>query len=312
MSTDAPHPQPPTMDQAATRRWSAMPHRQSPWLHNEVARRMAQRLQWVLKKPQSWVHWEPVLGGEEAHQLIFNAYPQSDSQVRVAQIESLKDFKSRWGTPWRQFLNTWLSRLGAPSLKRCVTLCESPAPAAAQMLWANMCLHYSAEPKGLIKSWHDALQEGGFLMFSCLGPDTLKELQTIYQQQGWPPPAHEFTDMHDWGDMLVHAGFAEPVMDMERIQLTFESPARLLRELRGLGRNFHRHRFGACRGRQWLRQLHHALADFFAPGAPLTLTFEIIYGHAFKPEPRLKITPVTQVSLGQFKDMLQRNNSDAS
>jgi malonyl-CoA O-methyltransferase len=288
-----------------------MQPRQSPWLHNEVARRMAQRLQWVLKKPQSWVHWEPLLGGDEAQRLIFQAYPLSDCQVRVAHSQSLKDFKSRWGTPWRQLLNIWLSRVGLPVLRRCVTLSESLAPASVQMLWANMCLHYSSEPVDLIKSWHEALKDGGFLMFSCLGPDTLKELRAIYQQQEWPPPAHEFTDMHDWGDMLVHAGFAEPVMDMERIQLAFESPDRLLRELRGLGRNFHRHRFGTCRGRQWLRKMHQALSDYFVSGAPLTLTFEIIYGHAFKPEPRVKLTPVTQVPLGQFKGMLHRNNFGA-
>jgi malonyl-CoA O-methyltransferase len=62
-------------------------------------------------------------------------------------------------------------------------------------------------------------------MFSCLGPDTLRELRALYAALGWPPPAHEFTDMHDWGDMLVASGFAEPVMDMERITLSFATPS---------------------------------------------------------------------------------------
>jgi malonyl-CoA O-methyltransferase len=63
-------------------------------------------------------------------------------------------------------------------------------------------------------------------MFSCFGPDTLRELREhLPVALGWPAPAHEFTDMHDWGDMLAQAGFAEPVMDMERITLTFPTPA---------------------------------------------------------------------------------------
>ena len=83
--------------------------------------------------------------------------------------------------------------------------------------------------------WHRALAVDGYLMFSCLGPDTAKELRAVYADMGWPPAGHAFTDMHDWGDMLVQAGFAEPVMDMERITLTFATPQRLLEELRELG-----------------------------------------------------------------------------
>ena len=92
------------------------------------------------------------------------------------------------------------------------------------MLWANMALHMAADPQALIAQWHRALATDGFLMFSCLGPDTLRELRALYAALGWPPAGHEFTDMHDWGDMLVHAGFAEPVMDMERIVLTWDTP----------------------------------------------------------------------------------------
>ena len=121
---------------------------------------------------------------------------------------------------------------------------HGPLPdAGVQMLWANMALHMSADPQALIAQWHRALATDGFLMFSCLGPDTLRELRALYAALGWPPPAHDFTDMHDWGDMLVHAGFAEPVMDMERITLTWETPARLLEELRELGANLHPGRF---------------------------------------------------------------------
>ena len=66
--------------------------------------------------------------------------------------------------------------------------------------------------------------------------------------------------MHDWGDMLVHAGFAEPVMDMERIVLTWADAEAALAELRTLGRNLHPARFRALRGRAWRRALLRGLA----------------------------------------------------
>ena len=176
------------------------------------------------------------------------------------------------------------------------------------MLWANMALHMAADPQALIAYWHKALAVDGFLMFSCLGPDTLRELRRLYQARGWPTPAHEFTDMHDWGDMLVQAGFAEPVMDMERIELTFETPERLLQELRELGRNLHKGRFAGLRGRAWRDALRAAMAQELpdaAQGGRLKLTFEVVYGHAFKPQPRIGVAPQTVVPLDEMRMALR-------
>jgi malonyl-CoA O-methyltransferase len=177
---------------------------------------------------------------------------------------------------------------------------------AVQMLWANMALHLSADPQALMAHWHRALAVDGFLMFSCLGPDTLRELRTLYAALGWPPPSHEFTDMHDWGDMLVHGGFAEPVMDMERITLTFDTPLRLLAELRELGANLHPARFAGLRGRHWRARLEQELdRGLRGPDGRLALTFEIIYGHALKPLPRAKMSESSAVSLQDMRTMLQ-------
>jgi malonyl-CoA O-methyltransferase len=115
--------------------------------------------------------------------------------------------------------------------------------------------------------------------------------------------------MHDWGDMLLSSGFAAPIMDMERITLTYETPEALLNELRSLGRNLNPQRFSACRGRAWLKQLHQQLRQQLASpahGGRLALTFEVIYGHAFKAPTRLAVKPETQVSLAQMKAQLKR------
>ena len=180
------------------------------------------------------------------------------------------------------------------------------------MLWANMALHTATDPLAVLKQWRQWLSPTGFVMFSTLGPDTLHELRQLYQQRGWPPPCHSFTDMHDWGDMLVQAGFAEPVMDMERIRLTFATPQRLLQELAELGCNLHPQRFPALRGRHWRRRLHEVLQDKLGEpdeGGQLALTFEIIYGHAYKPKPRVRVSASSAVSLEDMRAMLREGSS---
>jgi malonyl-CoA O-methyltransferase len=175
------------------------------------------------------------------------------------------------------------------------------------MVWANMLLHQSADPQALIAQWHRALAVDGFLMFSCLGPDTLRELRQAFEAQSWPAPAHEFTDMHDWGDMLVEAGFAEPVMDMERITLSYTSAESMLAELRDLGRNFHVQRFAGLRGRRWHAQLLSVLQTLARPDEDgrLALTFEVVYGHALKPQPRAKVQALSAIDLQDMRTMLR-------
>ena len=183
-----------------------------------------------------------------------------------------------------------------------------PEEASVDMLWSNMGLHAESDPESVIRRWHRALSIDGFLMFSCFGPDTLRELREVYHQLGWPPCSHEFTDMHEWGDMLVQSGFAEPVMDMERITLTYADAESLLAECRLLGRNLHRERFAGLRGKRWLSQLKTALLALAKPqqDGRLTLTVEVIYGHALKPIPRLKVQSESTVSLQDMRTLLSK------
>ena len=292
---------PPTLDAVAAARWQRVAPAVSPWLNEEVAGRMLDRLQWIKLMPASWADWGAVRGGLKAHAGLAKKYPKSE--CFVAEAPGL-----RAQAAIKNIASSWWQRL---SMGRGGVRFELPPPASVEMLWANMQLHEAADPQALLAVWHRALKVNGFLMFSCLGPDTAIELRELYRQLGWPPAGHELTDMHDWGDMLVEAGFAEPVMDMERITLTFASPARLLQELKGLGRNFHPARFGSLRGRQWRAQLEDLLCRHLGKGADgrLSLTFEVIYGHAVKPQPKVRVSAQSAVSVEDMRSMLRNPGS---
>jgi len=193
-----------------------------PWLHAEVARRMAERLQIMKLVPTVVIDWWSRSGA--SRQALRSAYPRAQ---RV-QVEPDAVFRQPRNVPW------WsVGRRGAGE-----AVAESAVPdAQAQLLWANMMLHAVADPGALLSQWRRALSREGFVMFSTLGPDTLKTLREVYRDAGWGAAHAPFVDMHDVGDMLVRAGFADPVMDQEMLRLTWATPAALLSELRGLGAN---------------------------------------------------------------------------
>lgn len=297
---------PPTIDQVAAARWQQRLIQPSPWLHEEVARRMDERLGWIKLQPTRWAHWEPMRGGTLGHALVAQRYPGAESYIVEPSAPQMAAASAAIAKPW------WNPARWTGGSTRFA----APPDEGVQMLWANMALHMASDPQRLIAQWHKALAIDGFLMFSCLGPDTLREVRDLYQRKGWPAPSHDFTDMHDWGDMLVAAGFAEPVLDMERIVLSFETPGRLLLELRSLGRNLHPARFGQLRGRQWHHRLKDAMELHLRSGVqtpsdpehsgPLQLTFEVIYGHALKPTRRLSVRPETTLSLDEMRKQLNR------
>jgi len=279
-------------------RWSRfLAARGTPWLHQEVARRMFERLQWFRRKPQTWAHVCPALSGADVHRdLLQSVGPRAVLVEPEPARRARMDRELAW--PWWH----WRRVLGSGADW------QEPAEQSRDMVWANLVLHTHMDPAELLKRWHAWLRVDGFVMFSCLGPDTARELRSVYQDRGWPPPAADLTDMHDWGDMLVRCGFAEPVMDMERLTLTFSSAGNLLSEVRQWGRNVHPRRFAHLRGRGWQQDL---LASIERDGVRqsdgrLSLTVEVIYGHALKPAARWKADAVSTVAVDDLRRSLRQ------
>ena len=109
------------------------------------------------------------------------------------------------------------------------------ATAAADLVWSNLALQWVNDPRHAFAELHRVLKPGGLLMFSSFGPDTLKELRAAFRGADERTHVHRFIDMHDVGDMLLAAGFADPVMDMEYLTLTYDAVRDLMRDLKALG-----------------------------------------------------------------------------
>ena len=160
------------------------------------------------------------------------------------------------------------------------------ASGSCDLVWSNLSLAWAADPIVCIKEWLRVLRVGGLLMFTSYGPDTLKELRTAFAAEDEAPHVHPFVDLHDLGDILGASGFAEPVMDMEMLTLTYPDTAALLADLRASGQtNAHSRRRRALTGQaRWNRVL--ARYGATAENGRLPASFEIVYGHAWKPEAR--------------------------
>jgi malonyl-CoA O-methyltransferase len=154
---------------------------------------------------------------------------------------------------------------------------------SVDLVWSNLALHWHPQPDKVFAEWRRVLTVDGLLMFSNFGPDTLKELRAAFAAMDETPHALPFVDMHDFGDQLVEAGFTTPVMDMEQITVTYDTTAALLADVRALGGNpLATRRRGLVGRAAWQRMLA-ALEAQRRPDGKLALTFEVIYGHAFRP-----------------------------
>jgi malonyl-CoA O-methyltransferase len=253
---------------------------------------MADRLPVIRLQPQTVVDWSGFLGASE--DVLRQAYPKA--RRIVVEHDELLAAHGAAKAPW------WSLRRRPAS----EVLPASSVPAGAgQLLWANMRLQAEGDPPALMAQWHRALAVDGFLMFSTLGPGTLPELRELHGERGWGPPMADFVDMHDLGDMLVHAGFADPVMDQETITLTWATPQAALAELRALGGNAHPRRPPGLRPRAWLDALHQALLAWADAQGRVALRFEVVYGHAFRPAAKALVQPHTEVSLDAMREMVR-------
>jgi malonyl-CoA O-methyltransferase len=157
---------------------------------------------------------------------------------------------------------------------------------AFDLVWSNLTLQWLNDLPRAFAEFRRTLKVGGLLTFTTLGPDTLKELRGAFARADGHTHVNRFVDMHDLGDMLAQSGFADPVMEMEQMTLTYADPRALLAELKVLcATNATR---GSPRGlmvkARWQRML--AALEKMRRDDRIPATFEVVYGHAWKGEPK--------------------------
>lgn len=288
-------PRPQDLDAAALRHQARRLAKagQPPWLHAEVARRMAERLPFIKLQPARVLDTSAALGASA--ELLRLAYPNAEMLWHEADpllaARAAQDRALNW---WRKLRGASMGRVDL-----------LPVRPEVELLWSNMALHASADLPALLAAWQVSIAVGGFVMFSCLGPDSFVELRPLYARNGWGRPAPDWWDMHDIGDLVLKAGFADPVMDQERLRLTWASQETLLADLRALGGNVAPTRFAGLRGRGWQRRLLAELDTLRDAEGRLVLTVELVFGHAFKAAPRVSMAAETRVSVDAMRDSLR-------
>lgn len=152
---------------------------------------------------------------------------------------------------------------------------------SVDLIWSNLALQWATDLPTAWRQLHRILRPEGLLLFSSFGPDTLKELRAAFAGLDGYGHVNRFIDMHDIGDMLVHAGFAQPVMEMERITVTYPDLKGVLRELKEIGAHtvLEGGRSGLMGRREWQRLTENY--ERFRSEGRLPATFEVIYGHAW-------------------------------
>lgn len=264
--------------------------RESEFLRREISTRMHERLALVKIAPQR------VLDAGCGDGPDIYTLQQRFAEARIlgldasfGMLSAAQDQQQAAQSSVNRLLKKWLpiKSNGLESDLLCGDFAALPlARDAVDLVWSNLALHWHPQPDRVFAEWRRVLRVDGLLMFSCFGPDTFKELRGAFAAVDDAPHILPFVDMHDFGDMLVNVGFSTPVMDMETITVTYDTIEKLLADAKACGGNPLATRSRALLGRAAWQRLVDTLEATRRADGKLPLTFEIIYGHAFRPAPR--------------------------
>ena len=256
---------------------AAATYERSSVIAREVERRMAHKLDYLKIAPARVL--DAGSGPGTAHELLRTRYPATHCVEVDLSLAML--LRARAGRGLRERLR---SLAGARARHwACADFSRLPfRDASFGMLWSNLALAWSSEPAATVAEFHRVLVPGGALMFSTYGPDTLKELRDAFAVVDSAAHVHAFPDMHDLGDLLVAAGFDAPVMEMERLAVSYRDVDALARDLKGSGQTSasDARRRGLTTPREWRRMCERYESSRVAGRLPATV--EIVYGHAWR------------------------------
>lgn len=244
-------------------------------LQREVAARLVERLDYVTLEPARIV--DLGAGTGFCTELLAKRYPKA----RIV----LADLAPAMLTAARRRAPRWFAR-------RDYVCCDARAlpfaPGSVDLIVSSLAIQWCEDLLAVFTDCARVLKPGGLVLFSTLGPDTLKELRAAWAAVDDMPHVNRFHDMHDVGDALVHAGLSSPVMERDDLVVTYAELVTLMRDLKGIGaHNTLNERKRALYGRRQLAALTAAYETFRRDGL-LPATYEVVYGHAWAPQPRTR------------------------
>lgn len=241
------------------------------FLHREVGGRMLERLDLIKLQPEVILDVGCATGG------ITAALMKKYRKARVIGLEraSAMVAKARKRAPWFRTLHGLTGEPEALPL----------ANASCDLIFSNLALPWVTYLDQALAEFRRVLKPGGVLLFSTLGPDTLIELRRSWAAVGdGYNHVNAFFDMHDIGDALLRARLAEPVMDVERLTLTYSEMDGLTRDLKALGaRNVTGGRPAGLTGKSRWQAVREAYEQYRRPDGLLPVSCEVVYGHAWGP-----------------------------
>jgi len=250
------------------------------FLYGEIAQRMLQRLSYIRIQPKDIL--DAGCGAAHALDPLRARYPDQRYTGLDACGPLLDTARSRYAAKpgfWHKLRNKPTPTPGFVQ----ADLAETGLPdESLDLVWSNLALHWHPEPHLVLQEWRRILRIDGLAMYSSLGPGTFKELREAVHEAGLGTHTMEFVDMHDFGDLMIQVGFADPVMDQEIITLTYGSADKLLEDVRNLGGNPHPERRVGAAGRQWRARLIRALERRRHADGTIHLSLEVAYGHAWR------------------------------
>jgi len=196
-------------------------------LQREVCNRMLERLAYIKLQPARIV--DAGSGTGWGTRQLSQHYPTAQMIALDIAIDMLRTAHGRFNW-WQKLFG------GTRQMQVCGDMEALPFAAnSVDMVWSNLALQWCNDLPATFAGLHRLLKVDGLLMFSTFGPDTLKELRASFRGVDQHNHLNRFADMHDIGDMLSHSGFAEPVMDMEYLTLTYADVRAVLYDLKAIG-----------------------------------------------------------------------------
>jgi len=253
---------------------------EAAFLQHEVARRLDDHLDGVKIAPQRIL--DAGCGTGFGTSLLRARYPRADVVGLDLADAMLHQAAARQrGSVWEKLR----ARL-MPNVPNFVPVCGDIerlplARDSFDMTWSSLALQWVGDLQASFKEIRRVLKPGGLFIFASFGPDTLQELRAASSGVDGHHHVNRFIDMHDVGDALVHAGFSNPVMEMEQIRLTYDDLPALLRDLKAIGAHtvLEGRREGLMGKSAW-QQLRRNY-EKYRQDDRLPATYEVVYGHAW-------------------------------